>query len=197
MLHDLDTRLGGEPCEAAHPTRRLQGTVAGMEQRGRKATRERPVEVVSPSDRQSVAGHRVVFRPELVTLLLVGGDAQAADAAEGVTGQPLHPVDRLFRESPEPLRRDRTDHLARHVIRRTATTQREAAVAAARPLCDPAGVDQPNAEPGLGERERARAPGDATADHDGIDGVVMWLRARNRRLVEPVRDHRAIVELGR
>ena len=76
-----------------------------------------------------------------------------------------------------------------------ATTQREAAVAAARPLGDPPVVHEADAEPGLGERERTRAPGDATADHDGVDGIVMWLRTRNRRLVEPVRDHRAIVEV--
>ena len=76
---------------------------------------------------------------------------------------------------------------ARSVVRQRRAAQREAAVASARAAGDLARLVQAHAHAALGERQRARAAGDAAADDGDVGASVEARRAAARAgLVEPV-----------
>ena len=67
-----------------------------MEDRRAEAAFER---LVDPLGREPVGAERLVLDGELVPLLLVGGEAQAARAPGGVAGEPDEPLERAARSS--------------------------------------------------------------------------------------------------
>src|SRR5207244_4391828 len=82
--------------------------------------------------------------------------------------------------------------LAGDVVARGTAGEREAAVAAARALCDPARVVHANAPAGLGKPQRGGAAGHARS-HDRDVGAAVELRLgpRRNRFLQPVRIHEA------
>ncbi len=81
---------------------------------------------------------------DLAELLLVGGQAQAAVATDGVAAERLHGRERRLGPLPELSRAVRTVRVPGDVVPRRAAAQEEAAVAAARALGDPARVAHTN-----------------------------------------------------
>ena len=81
VLPDLGSRLGGEDGKAPNPARRLQRRVARVEDRRAESPVER---LLDPLRRESVRAQGLVLDRELVALLVVGGEPEAAGAPGGV-----------------------------------------------------------------------------------------------------------------
>ena len=179
--------------EAPHPAGGLEHAVGDVPEGGGEALLEGRLEAVDPLGREAGRDERLVLGPELVALLLVDGDAQRADAAEGVARERLDRVDRALGPGGQGDGLGLAHGLRRDVERGRHPAQREAAVAPARALGDPARVVQPHALSRLREPERGGAAGHAAADDDDVRVVDGHLRALRRRLAEPVGGHRRIL----
>ncbi len=130
---------------------------------------------------------------ELLALLVVDGEPKASRPPEGVACERRDPVDGSFGPVPDPQSLLIAYRRRRHVEGGRRPAQREPTVAPARTAGDLARLVQPHPEPALGERQGAGAPRHASADDDDLGGVDHHPGRRRRLLVEPVRDHRAIV----
>ena len=189
MLVDLGTRLGGENGKAPHPASRLERRVAWVEDRCAEAA---PQRLLDPLRREPVGAQGFVLDRELVALLVVGAETEAARSASGVACEPDETVERLLGLAPVGAGGVAPDRLDGDVIGRRAAAQREAAVAAACPAGDLARVVQADLQAGLGERERGRTAGHTPADDDRVGTPLdAPLRDRRRGLVEPVAGQRS------
>ena len=88
---------GGEP---PHEARRLQHSVRGVEERAREAACQRLRQRVAPLGLEPVLPQGGELLAQLVALLLVGREPQAADAPKGVAAELFHPVDVALGEAP-------------------------------------------------------------------------------------------------
>jgi hypothetical protein len=155
-----------------------------MENRRAEAPAQR---LVDPFRGEPVGPQRLVLDGELVALLPVNGEPEAARSTAGVTGERGQLAERLLRQPPVACRLLASDRLDRDVVRRGAAAEGEAAVAAARAAGDLAGVVQPNLRACLRERQRGGAAGDPAADDRDVGRAFdPALRNRRPRLVEPV-----------
>ena len=184
MLANLGAGLGGEDGEPAHPARRLQRRVAGVEERRGESTVHR---LVDPFGGEAVGAQRLVLDRERVALVGVVGEAEAACAPARIFGERGEAVERLLGHPPVASGLLTTDRLDRDVVRRRAATEGEAAVASARPAGDLARFMEANPQASLGERERSRTARHTATDHGDVRRAVdPAVRDRRRRLVEPV-----------
>src|SRR5439155_7593892 len=135
-----------------------------MRDRAVEAPRRAAGNVVEPLRLEAVLAQRLVLEPDALALLLVGGEAVAAGALQRVAGDACHLVERLAGPVPEGGRALGAVGLARDVVAGGAPAEREAAVAAARSLSDPAGVVHAHAEARLREAKRCGAARHAGAD---------------------------------
>ena len=148
---------------------------------------------VDPLGLDPVRPQRLDLLAQVLSLLAVGGEPEAAERTERVARETCHLGELGLRPAPQ---RERTvpavirDDL---VVGAGHATERESAVAAARALGHTPLVDDADAEAGLGERERARAARDAGADDADVDRPAVAGRQRGSGLVQPVGSHRAIV----
>jgi len=78
---------------------------------------ERRSELVDPVDREAVLAQRVVLGAQLVALGCVGGEPEAADSAEGIARELLHPVERALGQRHQPARRLGSEVNAGSVVR--------------------------------------------------------------------------------
>ena len=140
-----------------------------MENRALKPPRQGVGQVSPPLDREAVLAQRLVLGLELGGLRGVDGQAEAARAAKSVAGQLFEPVEVPLGEHPEASSPLGAELLARDVVRGRAATQREAAVALARPAGYLAGLEQAHALAGLRELERAGAARDTTTHDRDVD----------------------------
>src|SRR5262249_11842699 len=116
-----------------------------------------------------VGARRLKLAPERRRPRAAVREPKAADAAASVAREQLEPVERVLAQLPEAAGAVDAERLPRPVVRHRTATQREAAVAAACTRGDLARFDEPHAHTALGERQRARAAGDAAADDDDLD----------------------------
>ena len=158
--------------EAADEARGLDRAVVRMRDRAVEATCRSARDVVEPLGLEAVLAQRLVLEPDALALLLVAGEAVAAGAPQRVAGELGHSVERLVRPAPERRRALRAVRLAGDVVAGGAAAEREAAVAAARALRDPARVVHADAQAGLGEAERGGAARHAGADDRDVDAAV-------------------------
>ena len=165
MLAELRARLGRAHREPAHEAHRMDRPVAVVEDRAVEAVER----IVDPFCGDAVPAHRLVLGVDLLALLLVGCEAQAPWPAERVAGELLDPVERTLGPVPECARLLASVRLARDVVPRGASAEREAAVASARAFRDPALVVHAHAQAVLGEAKRSGATGDAGADDRDVD----------------------------
>ena len=86
VLPDLDAGLGGQHGEPPHPAGGLERRVAGVEDRRAKSAVQR---LLDPLGGEAVGAQRLELDRERIPLLVVGGEAQAAGAAEGVAREAL------------------------------------------------------------------------------------------------------------
>ena len=185
VLAELRACRGGARREPAHEARRLDGAVAVVMDRSVETG-----ELVEPVGGEAVLVQRLVLRADVLALLLVGGEPVAARPVQRVAGELLHRVECLLRPAPERARLVGAVGLARDVVARRASAQRETAVAAARALRHRAPVVDANAQPRLREAERCAAAGDARADDRHVDpAVVTAVDALRDGILEPVRIH--------
>ena len=156
---------------------------------------ERPAQVlgqvaaVTPLGVEAVLAERVELLADVVALLLVGREPQAALAAQRVAGELLEAVEGVLGPPPEQQRPLRPVGIARDVVARGAAAEGEPAVPPARALGHVrALVEHAHAPPRAGERERTGAAGDAGADDlDLRRPVEPPLGERDLRVGEPVR----------
>ncbi len=92
VLAELGARLGRARGEPAHEARRLDRAVARMDDHAVEAAGEHAGEVVEPLDLEAVLAQRLVLGADLLPLLLVGGEAVAADSVERVARELRQPV---------------------------------------------------------------------------------------------------------
>ena len=191
MLVDLDACLGGTPREPTDQPRRLEHTVVRMEEGRRVAPCQRGLGVLAPLGGEAGFDERLVLLAELVSLLLVGSQAEAARRAKGVARDVGEHCELLLGPAPERGGRVAADRVCEHRIRCCTAAEREPTVSSTRPTGDLARLEQPDAEAGLREGERARAARDPPADDSHVHAAVeLGARQRLGRLVEPVRDRR-------
>ena len=149
------------PASAARTARRrTQRAGCSAASAGWKiAARKRPAagssihSAANPSARSGL-----VLDRELVALLVVGGEPEAAGPAGGIAGEPDEPVERLLGLPPVVAGRVAADRLDGDVVGRRAAAEGEAAVPAACPAGDLAGVVQADLQAGLGEPSAAAQP---------------------------------------
>ncbi len=177
-------RVPGQP---AHPARRNERPVRRMEDRAEVEAVERRRELVDPLDREAVLAQRVVLAAKRGALRLVGGEPEAPDAPERVARKRLDAVERANGQLHQEPGAFRPEVAPGEVVRHRGASEREAAVAAARPTRDFARLVEPDAHASLGQRERAGAAGDPSADHGdlGAPCEATWRELRGR-FVEPV-----------
>jgi hypothetical protein len=188
VLADLRARIGRARRDPADEPRRLERTVRGMEDRSGIAGGNRRLELLAPFDLEAVLPQQLELGPELRRLLVVAREPEAPDVAKRSAGDRDQRPQLLLGPAPQRGRALAPHRLGQHRIWRGASPQREAAVTPARAARDLARLVEAHPHAGLGERERARAPGDPAAD-DGDLGRPVQLDVRNRlrRLGEPVR----------
>ena len=172
MLAELRPRGGRVPGKPAHPARWLQRAVTRMPEAAREQAPQWLGKRVEPLDREAVRRQRVRFDAELVALGVVDGEPQAAHAAERVTGKALDRVERPLAQAPERPSRVAAEVAHGVRVRHCAAAQGEAAVTTARTAGDLPRLVQPDAQPSPCQRQRARAAGDAAADHDHVGRAV-------------------------
>ena len=112
---------------------------------------------LEPLGGEAVGAQGVVLVAELGALVGVGGEAQAALPPDGVATGLDQPVEGGLRPAPVRLGLLGSEPLAGTVVRHRAAAQREAAVAAARPFGDAAGLVHTDAHTRTRERESAGA----------------------------------------
>jgi hypothetical protein len=100
-LHQLGARADRCRREPSHPTRRPKSAVRRMEEGGRVQTREPRVQVLDQFDVEAVLTERLVVGGELLALGVIGGQLEAAGAAEGVAGGLGHAVEGALGQPPE------------------------------------------------------------------------------------------------
>ena len=152
----LDERDAGSAARAASRRTRRAGWIAAsprMEDRRRESGRRAGR---SATRRRSRPRQRRRLGADLLHLLGVRGEAQAAGPAQRVAGEAGKPVEVLLRQPPVLGRALGAEPLARPVVRHRAAAQREAAVASARALPHAPRVTHAHAQPRLGERQRCR-----------------------------------------
>ena len=115
-----------------------------MEERGR-VTSERPPETLAPLGREAGANERLVFLPQLVALLVVHCETQAARGTERIAGQNGQLRELRLRPCPQRSGRVVAYGLGEHRVRRSATPQGKAPVAPTRASGDLACLEQPHA----------------------------------------------------
>src|SRR5207237_8212590 len=125
-------RLGCASRESPDPAGRVDRPVVGVPHPAVEPARERPRKLVEPLGLEAVRTKRLEFRPDLLPLLGVGRDSEAADAPEGIAGERPHAIDVTLRQQPEVARAFRSELAPRDVVRHRAAPEREAAVATAR-----------------------------------------------------------------
>ena len=155
VLAKLGAGLGGSRGQPAHPAGRLKRSIAWMEDRAVEPAAKRVRQLVAPLGREAVLAEGLVLGLELAPLGGIGGQPEAAGAAEGVAGQRLEPVEIALRPAPETLRTLGAEVAPCPVVGGRAAAQREAAVAPACAAGDLARLVQGDALPRLCERERA------------------------------------------
>jgi hypothetical protein len=159
-----------------------------MGDRSVEATRSAARHVVEPFDVEAVLAQRLVLEPDVVSLLLVGGEPVGAGATQGVSGQLGQPVESFL--GPPPVRRGLRSpvRLAGDVVTRRTAREGETAVATAGALRDRSRLVDADAKARLGKAERRGASGYAAADDRDVDAAVVRtaLTWRNR-VFEPVR----------
>src|SRR4051812_44334411 len=160
MLADLGACFCSTRREAPHEARRLQRPVAWMLDRAVELTEVRG-QVVDPVRSNPVSAHRLVLEPDVLALLHVRREPQAADARKAVARQSFHAVERALRPLPETSRLVDAVGVARNVVAAGAPAKREAPVAPARPLRHSALVVPPHPEARLCEPKGSRAAGDS------------------------------------
>jgi hypothetical protein len=116
----------------------LDDPVARVQDRPSIETRERLGKRVDPFAREPVVAERLQLARERLGLELVGGQAKAADALQGVPGKGLDAVDRALAERPELPCTLHAELEPGRVVRGGAAAKHEAAASAARALSDPA-----------------------------------------------------------
>src|SRR5207302_3570066 len=121
---------GGETADEA---RRLDRAVAGVVDRAVERAQMRR-QVVDPLGGDPVLAHRLVLGADVLALLLVRGEPQAAVTRQRVAGERLHAVERALRPLPQAARAFNAVRLTSDLITRRTAAQREAAVAPARAL---------------------------------------------------------------
>jgi len=187
VLADVGSGFGCEHGQSANPAARLQRSVRWMEDGSYEPPLRVQLTSIAPLGVEAVRDKRLILLTKLHRLLVVVRDAKAASASELVACQLLHHVELLLGALPEQLGRLPADCLRRDRVRRGGSAQGEATVAAAGPLRDGASVVYPHALARRGQRERARAAGDAGADNSDIDRSVELPHGQSRcRLVQPV-----------
>ena len=131
-----------------------------------------------------------MLEPELLELLLVCGQAEAAGSRQRIAGEQLEAVQVLRGQEPVLPSSLAAERLAGDVVPHGPAPEREAAVASARAARDRTGLVEANAEPGLGQRERAGAAGDAAADHLDVGSPIERSPGERlgRSLRQPPRD---------
>ena len=187
MLVDLDSCFRRTRRQPADEPGRLEDAVRRVEDRRRIALGERGSQLVAPLGREPVGPERVVLRLELVPLLLVRGEAQAAGRPEGVPGEAGELRELAFGPAPQRARR------ARCRSSRPATGYGTAPPRSAKPPLRPlapagdlASLVQADAKPCLGQGERTRAARDSAPDDGDIrQAVQVELGHGCVRLVEP------------
>src|SRR5258705_9585006 len=112
MLANGDASGVGGGAKAASEPPRLQRAVRRMEDRAAEL-RPQMRQLVAPLGIEPVLVQRFVFQADLVAFLVVGSQAQAACAAEGVSGNCLEPVEYHLGALPQLLRRLRAICLTR------------------------------------------------------------------------------------
>ena len=151
-----------------------------MADRGGEAALERRGERVDPLGLEAVCPQAFDLVAQVLALLGVGGETEAADAPERIAREALDRIELVLGPAPERERAvaaDRGDDL---VVRRSRATERKAAVPAARSLGDPPRVHDAHAQPGLGEGERTRAARHPSADDADVH-VLPPVAAREAR----------------
>jgi hypothetical protein len=193
---DLRSRLGRPGRQTTDPARWVERAVFGVEDRGVIGAGERLGQLVDPFHREPVREQRFVLGSELVSLLFVCGQPEAADTPERVAGEPSHPIERALGRSPERSCTFRPEPGPGDVVVHGAATEGKAAVPPTRAGGDRARLVETNPFPGVGQRERAGTARDASADDRDIDGTLEAPSAqRLSRLVQPEgRLHAPIVD---
>ena len=148
-----------------------------MEDRGRKASVQRRRERLAPLRLKAVLAQRFVLGAELLVLLLVGSDAEAADPAKRIAHGLGETVERPFGGDPVVAGDVTPKPLAGVAIGHRSAAKGEAAVPATRAFGNASRLVHPNPEAGLRERERSRAARDPGTDDLDV-----------RRSVEPFPD---------
>ena len=170
-LDDLGSGLGRVLREPPHPERRLERTVARMDEAAGEEPSEPLRDGIEPLGLEAVVAERLVLATQRLELGVVDREPQAPDAAERVAGELRHAIERPLRQRPVHLGLVGAERLAGLVVRRAEAAEREPAVAAACAGGDLPRLEEPHAEAGSGERERAGAAGDPAADDDDVDGA--------------------------
>ena len=140
------------------------------------------------------ADEGLVLGAQLVPLLVVDRDPQRADAPERVAGERLDRVDRALGPGHQLAGARLADRLGRDVERGRHAAEREASVAAARALGDPAARRRDaRACPPAASRSAAAQPVTPPPTTTTSGSSTRCLRERRRRLAEPVGRHRGIL----
>src|SRR5262249_26861072 len=129
-LDELDTGVNRRGGEAAHPARRVERSVARMEDPAAEQSVERRRKLVDPPRSEAVLPEGVELICERSSLGVVGRQAEAARAAELTAGENIDRIERSLGESPEELRSLRPQAHAGLDVARGAPSQGEASVAA-------------------------------------------------------------------
>jgi hypothetical protein len=169
---DLRSRLGGPGRQSTDPARWVERAVFRVKDRGVIGAGERLGQLADPFHREPVREQRVALGSELVSLLFVRGQPEAADTPERVAGELRHPIERELGRAPERGCTFRPEPGPGDVVVHGAATEGKTAVPPARAGGDRARLVQPNPLPGVGQRERAGTAGDASADDRDVDGTV-------------------------
>ena len=102
-LDEHGPRRGGLRRESPHPAGGLQHAVGGMVDRSGEAALERRQKGARPTPRRSPSAQSAsILVPELLALLAVGSEAQAAPPSERIARQRLQRVDLALCPAPEP-----------------------------------------------------------------------------------------------
>jgi hypothetical protein len=142
------------PGQPPHPARRLKRPVGRVPKRPAEELLEPRCEVVVPVNGEPVLAQSRVFARQLGALGVIGCDAEAADAAEGVARELLEPIECPLAQSPESVCGVSSEAPSRLVIRTGPAAQGEAPIAAARAARDHSGFMDSHPHSTGCERER-------------------------------------------
>jgi hypothetical protein len=168
-LDDLRPGRGSACCEPPHPAGGMDRGVARVQDGAAEEPAERGRQRLDLFDREAVGTQRLELVPERVRLMLPLREPEAADAPARIACERLQAVECALAQPPEQACPFATERSLRPVVRHRTAAQGKAAVAAARARGDLARLEQADAQPTLGERQRARAARHAAADDDHVD----------------------------